>query len=83
MSLLGKKVQLTGLSQKGKNRVREHGTQWVVLAETLTVLFAPGEIGPWLFIAPQPWSPGIGQDNKASRWVRVEGDKDFTVTPQE
>jgi hypothetical protein len=75
MALLGKQIQLKGLSQKGKNRVREHGERWVVLAETNRVLFAPDKEGPWLFVAP----PGKGQDDKASRWVRVSGDADFTV----
>lgn len=50
MSLLGKQIQLKGLSQKGKNRVREHGDRWMVLAETERVIFAPGEVGPWVFI---------------------------------
>lgn len=75
MSLLGKQIQLKGISQKGKNRVREHGDRWTVLAETDRVLFAPGSAGPWLFIAPL----GLGQDNKASRWVRANGDTDFSV----
>lgn len=75
MALLGKQIQLKGISQKGKNRVREQGDRWMVLAETDRVIFAPGEIGPWLFISP----PGQGQDSKASRWVRAIGDKDFVV----
>jgi hypothetical protein len=75
VTLLGKTIQLKGLSQKGKNRVREHGDRWVVLAETDHVLFSPGEPGPWMFVAPV----GKGQDDKASRWVRSVGDGDFTV----
>jgi len=75
MALLGKTVQLKGISQKGKNRVREHGDRWTVLAETDQVLFAPSTSGPWLFVAPM----GLGQDDKASRWVRANGDTDFTV----
>ncbi len=75
MTLLGKTVQLKGISQKGKNRVREHGDRWVVLAETDRVLFKPNELGPWLFIAPV----GQGQNDKASRWVRSLHDLDFTV----
>lgn len=75
MALLGKTIQLKGISQKGKNRVREHGDRWTVLAETDRVLFAANIPGPWLFIAPL----GMGQDDKASRWVRAHGDTDFTV----
>jgi hypothetical protein len=75
MSLLGKKIQLVGKSQKGKNRVREQGPMWIVFAETETVLFAPSERGPWIFIAPE----GKTHDDKASRWIRVTGDVDFNI----
>ena len=75
MTLLGKKIQLKGISQKGKNRIRENGDRWVVLAETDHVLFSPNNRGPWLFIAPE----GCKQDNKASRWVKADLDTDFTV----
>ena len=75
MTLLGKTIQLKGISSKGKNRVREHGDRWRVLAETDRVLFAPNEPGPWLFVAP----PGQGQNDKASRWVRAAGDINFVV----
>lgn len=75
MTLLGKQIQLKGTSQKGKNRVREHGDRWMVLAETDRVLFAPNQHGPWLFVAPM----GRGQNDKASRWVRAAGDLDFVV----
>ena len=79
MSLLGKLIRLRGISQKGKNRVREQGEQWTVLAETDRVLFAPDEPGHWLFISPE----GQGQDHKASRWVRASDDKDFEVIAKE
>lgn len=75
MALLGKTIQLVGITQKGKNRIRENGDRWVVLAETDRVLFAPGQVGPWLFVAP----PGKGQDDKVSRWVRSNDDADFNV----
>ena len=75
MSLLGKTIQLKGISQKGKNRIRENSNQWTVLAETDVVLFAPGKHGPWLFVAPI----GRDQNDKASRWVRSTDDTDFIV----
>lgn len=75
MALLGKTIQLKGITQKGKNRVREHGDRWVVLAETDRVVFAPNNPGPWLFVAPV----GKGQEDKASRWVRASDDLDFGV----
>lgn len=75
MSLLGTQIKLKGITQKGKNRVREQGDEWVVLAETERVLFAPGKQGPWLFIAPH----GKGQDDKASRWIKANDDDDFII----
>lgn len=75
MSLLGKKIILKGISQKGKNRIKENSSQWIVLAETDSVLFSPNAHGPWLFIAPI----GKDQHDKASRWIKVTGDVDFLI----
>ncbi len=79
MALLGKTIKMKGLSQKGKNRVREQGDEWIVLAETDHVLFAPNQIGPWLFVAPK----GKTQQDKASRWVKANGDLDFSLIVQD
>jgi len=79
MSLLGKQIQLKGLSQKGKNRVRESGDRWVVLASTDYVLFSPNIPGPWLFVAPQ----NCDQNNKASRWIHATNDLDFLIVPSQ
>lgn len=75
MAHLGKTIQLKGISQKGKNRVREQGDRWTCWAETETVLFSPENKGPWLFVSP------VGKDfhDKASRWIKVAGDADFMV----
>ena len=75
MSLLGKTIRLKGKTMKGKNRVREHGDLWNVLAETDHVLFAPSSKGPWLFVAPV----GKNQDDKASRWIHGLTDLDFEI----
>lgn len=75
MALLGKTILLKGLSQKGKNRVRDHGDRWVVLAETDHLLFSPSTSGPWLFVSPV----GLDQNDKASRWIRANGDTDFSM----
>jgi hypothetical protein len=76
MTLLGKQIKLSGISQKGKNRVRELGDRWMVWAETDRILFSPTQFGPWLFVSVV----GRTQDDKSSRWVRVSGDNDFDVT---
>jgi len=73
MSLLGKSIKVTGISQKGKNRIRQYGDTWMVLAETDRVLFSPSEAGPWLFIAP----PGMGQADGPSRWMHLNNDPTF------
>lgn len=75
MTLLGKMIHLKGISQKGKNRIRENNNQWVVLAETDTVLFSPSEKGPWLFVTPK----GKDQNNKAARWIKQINDVDFLI----
>lgn len=71
---LGKTIRLKGRSQKGKNRIREHGETWTVWAETEKVLFNPQK-GPWLFVSPD----GKNQDDKSSRWVHADNDLDFDV----
>ena len=73
MALLGKHIRLKGITAKGKNRVREHGHEWQVLAETDKIIFNPTR-GNWLFIAPV----GKGQADKASRWINASGDADFS-----
>lgn len=75
MAFLGKEIKLVGKSHKGKNRIREHGETWFVLAETERVLFSSDKSGPWLFIAP----PGKTMNDKASRWVHGISDIDFEV----
>lgn len=74
MSLLGKTIRLKGKSMKGKNRIREHGDEWIVLAETDRVIFSQ-LTGGWLFITPL----GKTQDDKASRWISAVTDFDFEV----
>lgn len=77
MSHVGKRIKLKGTSQKGKNRVRDWGETWVVLAETNTILFAPSMPGPWLYISPV----GCGHLHKAARWIKLTDDADFTISP--
>ena len=75
MAFSGKLVRLKGISQKGKNRVREHGDRWIAHREEDRVLFGPDLPGPWLLVSPE----GTNQDDKASRWIRASGDPDFSM----
>jgi hypothetical protein len=71
-----KTVTLSGKSMKGKNRVREHGSVWVIHAEVERVLFN-SEPGPWLFVSPV----GKAFQDKSSRWIHADNDQDFNVNP--
>lgn len=65
-------VQMTGKTQKGKNRVREHGTLWNCIEVRDSVRFDT-RVGGWLRV-----TPSNGNTN-AERWVRQEDDVDFAV----
>jgi len=75
MTTLGTNIRLKGITQKGKNRVRENGETWTVLAITDHVLFNKGKQGPWLYIVPE----GKEYDDRAGRWVHGLDDADFVV----
>lgn len=63
---------LEGKTLKGKNRVREHGSEWTLLETRQRVLFS-FDTGPWLHV--QSLKTGD------SRWVHGVSDRDFKVTP--
>ena len=68
----GQIVKVVGVSQKGKNRIRENGNEWEVIAGPQHVRFDSGE---HVLLAPK------GHDKEEVtvwRWVKVnEPDKDF------
>lgn len=76
MTYLGKNIQLTGITHRGKNLIRKHGNIWTVLAETDHVLHSPDNLGLRLFIVPI----GGNWDGGNSRWVLFKNDIDFTIT---
>lgn len=65
-------IVLKGITQKGKNRVREQGSEWFVAKMQDEVLFS-NERGPWWLIQP------ITGFRTAQRWIRNTVDKDFEV----
>ena len=69
--MIGKILTLKGKTQKGKNRIREHGTSWQVRMDFKSVPCLDDK--PGLFIAP------IGDDGSNSRWIRQVDDKDFEI----
>lgn len=64
---------LKGLTQKGKNRIRELGNEWEIVRETDSVGFS-SEKGPWLLITPVT-SYNVDHD----RWIHGKQDKDFEI----
>ena len=63
---------LKGKTQKGKNRVRELGSQWTLVRSTDSVAFSQ-ESGPWWLVKP------VNGFERDSRWIRNTKDKDFEV----
>jgi hypothetical protein len=62
---------LKGKTLKGKNRIREHGSEWDTLTSSPSVLF-DARPGPWLFVAP------IGKPFDA-RWIHALHDDNFEI----
>ena len=56
-------VRVTGVSQKGRNRIREHGDEWRVIRVSSDVQFAAH--GTWALLESV-------QNPKQSRWMRVD-----------
>lgn len=66
-------LTMSGRTLKGKNRIRENGSCWVVLKVTDKVLFDE-RAGPWLSVAPCK-TPTTAH----SRWVHGTNDDNFTI----
>ena len=65
-------VVIKGKTLKGKNKIREAGTdKWVVIDESETVLFSTEK--NWIHILPN------GKAKKLSRWIQRNNDINFTI----
>ena len=65
---VGNKVKLTGITQHGKNRVREHGEIWEVIRLNPTVGFKTKAPGPFTLLQATEsinmrWVSTINDDN--------------------
>ena len=69
-------LTLSGITQRGKNRVREIGkeTRWTVIRSADKVGFST-DVGPWLLIKPT-----ADTNSDRMRWVHKLRDKDFNIT---
>ena len=64
---------LTGISNKGKQRVKQHGERWRQVGFAETVGFPTHAPGPFVFLrAIDPHSEDI-------RWVSLKNDPNFEV----
>jgi hypothetical protein len=59
---------------RGRQLIKQHGDQWIVLRECDRVVFDPRQ-GPWLFIAPA----GHDRCSPASRWMHARDDKHLST----
>ena len=63
---------LEGKTLKGKNKIKEAGTnEWVIIDESETVQFSSEK--NWIHILPN------GKARKLSRWIQRNNDINFTV----
>ena len=68
---VGDKVKLTGITQHGKNRVREQSDVWEVIRMSPTVSFKTSASGPFMLLQA---TKGIHM-----RWVSTVNDDNFSV----
>lgn len=61
-------IKLRGKTQKGKNRIRELGEEWVIVLLRNRVLFS-NELN-WMLIQPV-------LNPEKSRWIKQQNDNDF------
>ena len=68
---VGNKVKLTGITQHGKNRVREQGETWEIIRLNPTVGFNTKAPGPFMLLQA---TTSINM-----RWVSTVNDDNFSV----
>ena len=69
--LVGDKIKLTGITQHGKNRVREQGDTWEVIWMNPTVAFKTKAPGPFMLLQ--------ATQSINMRWVSTVNDDNFSV----
>ena len=68
---VGNKIKLTGITQHGKNRVREQGEVWEVIRLNPTVGFKTKAPGPFMLLQ--------ATESINMRWVSTVNDDNFLV----
>ena len=73
MSGLFDVATLTGISKKGKQRVKQHGGRWRQESFAESVGFPTSAPGPFVFLR------SIDPHSEDIRWVSLKNDPDFEV----
>jgi len=68
---------LEGISQHGKNRIREHGAEWRMVA-TLPSIQAPSHTH-----LKGPFASVVSERTGDRRWVSLTDDPDFSIMTKE
>ena len=68
---------LEGISQHGKNRIREHGAEWRRVA-TLPSIQAPSHTN-----LKGPFASVVSERTGECRWVSLTDDPDFSIMTKE
>ena len=68
---------LEGISQHGKNRIREHGAEWRM------VLTKPSIQAPSHARLKGPFATVVSELTGARRWVSLTDDPDFSIMTKE
>ncbi len=68
---------LEGISQHGKNRIREHGAEWRRVA-TLPSIQAPSHAS-----LKGPFASVVSERTGECRWVSLTDDPDFSIMTKE
>lgn len=71
----GKHIKLKGISRHGKNRINQHGEEWVVLRVD----------GPKVLLRSlnKTFKDGPNQWSHDMRWVNTDFDSDFEIVERE
>lgn len=62
-------MKVEGITLKGKNRVREHGSEWLVMDRRESVQALSNRPGLWL----------VAVNDGYGRWVEATNDPDFKM----
>jgi hypothetical protein len=71
-----KAVTLEAITTKGRNKIRDYGSQWKVMGihGKMDPYYFNKPHEPRMYLIPQKYQTPV---NKGAMWIRQTGDKDF------